>query len=198
MIWGTLAKYGDTCSAKTITSLLMLVVATLSVMSIDSLTEDHTRISESERDAQNTIASALYINLAALAQPITTSDITPMLLDFIRQDERVRGTTLLDSSGELIAQLGSGNDGLVQHPTHMPTARIPIRSANNGLYGHVVIAFRPAKDKLNETFHYVAITAISTMLTLALSGLLYMHWKLLRSLIRRTRIHRKPCDKHLT
>ena len=187
MKFGNIAKFGDTGNVKAVTSVLMLVVAALCLLSIDSLTNGKTRIPESERDTQNTAASALYVSLASLKQPATTTDITRTLLAFTRQHDSVGGTTLLDAQGQLVAQLGSGNDHLMPHPADNPTARIPILAADNKLLGHVVVAFKPARDNLTVMFHYVTIITVSAILVSALMVLLCLHLK--RRVVKARRPH---------
>ncbi|MFK8080554.1 MAG: hypothetical protein AB8B97_09740 [Granulosicoccus sp.] len=165
---------------RTIASATLLATIVFCLLSIDALNTDQTRVSDATRIAQNSSASALYLKLAALAQPTTTSDVTHALLEFIRHDDLIVGTTLLDADGRLIAQLGTGNDSLDQNPANSPTARIPIRSTEDSIFGHAVIAFGAAQH--NIAHHHIAQLGAFSLIVLALTGLLYVHRYLFNTL----------------
>ncbi|MFK7992550.1 MAG: hypothetical protein AB8B87_00330 [Granulosicoccus sp.] len=178
MIGSSLSMVGRNAGTKLLTGTLMLVIGAFCLQSIIVLNNTQARISASERELHNSSASALYVRLATLEQPASKGDITRILRDFIRNDDRVKGTTLLDAEGLLVAQLGTGNDSLLQHPTSTPIARIPIRSTDRELYGHAIVAFRPAQHRLNRVGHYMALTTASAILTLVAFGMLRMYWQL--------------------
>ncbi|MFK7860398.1 MAG: hypothetical protein AB8B64_16385 [Granulosicoccus sp.] len=178
MIGSILSRFKRTRCLKALGSILLLIIIACCLVSIDTLNKDQTRISEIERNARNASASALYITLATLHRPATTSDITHALLQVIRNDELIRGATLLDANGKLLAQLGSGNDSLLQHPTSPLTARIPISSTESELFGHALVAFQPARGNLAIASHYVALSALAILLALVGIALFHTLWQL--------------------
>jgi len=168
--------------------ILLLTVIAGCLLLIDALINEHDSLSEADHIARNRAASELYLTLATLAQPVTSSDIKRTLLSVVREDDRIQGATLFDVKGQLVAQLGTGNDKLLQRPA-IPTARIPIRSTDNALYGHAVLAFKPHKDSWNSAFHSIAAIAICALLVVVIIGLLKMHRRLPSSVSR-------PVTKH--
>ncbi len=99
---------------------------------------------------------------------------TCVSIDFIRQDKRVDGATLFDAQGRLVAQLGKGNDSLLEHPVGKPVARIPVKSGDTD-FGHALLSFRSTQSTVETAFHYISLAGASVLLTMLIIGLLSMY-----------------------
>ncbi len=160
-----------------------LVVAAACLHTIHYLNSQRAAITQQETAERNLSASALYVELATLAQPSTTSSITRAAHRFVRQDTRISGITLVDKDERLIAHLGNGNDTLLDRPASGPTARIPIKS-DGQRYGHAIVVFDTTTGTMEAALHYFTLTAVSVMLVIVSIALLRLPARTIVSLVR--------------
>jgi hypothetical protein len=157
-----------------IISCVLLIAISLCIKSLAALSIGQTNLTQIEQDARNASASSLYLRLTRLEAPIDTASITQATHEFIRDDKLTRGATLLNANGELIAQLGSGNEALSNQLTGTHTARIPIQQ-DGELHAHVILAFTPSSNQRELPFQYLAFGAILVTSLLLIAMLWRIH-----------------------
>ena len=119
---------------------------------------------------RNQIASALYASLATLPQPVTISDVARELNVFIQNESRVTGATLVDTKGQLLVQVGSGNEMLALG-THaadsgrLPTARIPVASEGRP-FASAVLTFKTSSHADSPAWPLYTLAGIVTIMIL--------------------------------
>ena len=150
---------------------LALALSALCLQSIIALNTSTRDLTESEQTIRNQAASALYAKLATLPQPATLSDITRTVHDFISNDVHADGATLYAPQGRLFAQLGQGNDLLLEQPFGQSMARIPIRTGDTHA-GHILLSFQPTRSNAESVFHYAAIATALVLLSILVIALL--------------------------
>lgn len=178
------ARINGALSKGMFAAVALLVVAAC-LQTIQYLNASTISVSQGEAAARNQSASALFVELATLAQPPTTSSITQTVHQYVRQHKSVNGITLVDAEDHLIAHLGNGNDSLLNHPVGSPTARVPI-NADGQLYGHAIIVFNTNNGSLRTVFHYFTLAVVAVVLLIAAIALLRLLAAIILSLIRQT------------
>ena len=177
-------KHKDTSGkGKLASTALALTLSALCLQSIDSLSTRTQILTESKQAVRNRAASSLYAKLATLPQPYKRSDITRTVHQFISQDSVADGATVFDTQGLLVAQLGKGNDRLLEQPFGQSIARIPIKSSDAHA-GHVLLRFQSVRSLSESVFHYAALASALVLLCMLAVWLLSHGTRALFSVLR--------------
>jgi hypothetical protein len=143
------------------------------LVTLIKLTGYRTATNQADWSQRNKSASSFYADIATLSAPLSVSDITFTVHEFVRNTNNVKGATLFDSSGQLMAQIGSGNDALTKR-RDSNSATIPIKSSGSH-YGHAVLAFEQTDTRLLNIFFYITLAVFSALLAALPCGLLLLH-----------------------
>lgn len=158
-------------NGKLVSAALALALSALCLQSIDSLSTRTQVLTESKQEDRNRAASTLYARLAIMPQPYERSDITRTVHQFITEDSLADGATVFDTHGRLVAQLGRGNDRLLQQPFGQSSARIPLKSGDAPA-GYVLLSFQPNRSLAESVFHYAALASVLVLLCMLFVWLL--------------------------
>lgn len=162
---------------------LALALAALCLQSVDLLNSRTQVLTQAEQKTRNHAASLLYAKLATLSQPYERSDITRTVHQFISNDPVIAGATVFDRHGQLVAQMGGGNDQLLEQPLGQSLARVPIKSGDVHV-GHVLLSFQSTRSLTELVFHYVALASALVLLSMLFIWLISHGARALLSMLR--------------
>lgn len=167
--------------SKLVSTALALALIAFCVQSIHGLSTRIHTITEDEQIARNHVASSLYARLATMPQPYKRTEIKRAIHEFISENKQVRGATLFDAQGRLVAQLGQGNDQLLTHPRGLATARVPVKPSQTDA-GHVLLNFRSGHTLTDSLFYHAALASALVLLCILLVWIMWYWGRILLSM----------------